>query len=322
MLTVAVLRGGPSDEHDISLQTGAALLKHLHREPYRPVDVYVDRSGVWHVRGVPMAPDRALSTVDVAWNALHGQYGESGEVQRLLDRLSVPYTGAGAYGAALSMNKVAAKEVLARAGVRMPLGTTLTSTDDLERRLVELWRTFPQPSVVKPAASGSSVGVTIARSFADFVNGVRTAFNHSAQVVVEQFIKGKEATVAVVDRLRGQKRYALPAVEITPPATCTFFDYSAKYDGQAVEDCPGNFSRLEATELARVATLAHETLNQRHYSRSDFRVTPKGEVYYLETNSAAGTGLTDESLLPKSLAAVGITVSQFVDHVVDLVIHP
>jgi D-alanine-D-alanine ligase len=201
----------------------------------------------------------------------------------------------------------------------MARSVTLMVSPDLERQITEVFRTFPQPSVIKPAASGSSVGVTIAKSFGEFAAGVRKAFQHSAQVIVEQFIAGKEATVGVIDRLRGQKHYGLPPVEIVPPTTCTFFNYTAKYGGDSVERCPGNFSRTETDELVRVARLAHEVLDLRHYSRSDFMVTPKGEVYFLESNTLPG--LTNESLLPKSLSAVGVSVPQFIDHVVDLAVH-
>ena len=125
MITVAVLRGGPSDEHEISLKTGANVLANLQREPYRPVDVFIDKEGVWHVRGIPMSPERALSTIDVVWNALHGQYGEDGTVQRILDRLGVPYTGSGALASGLAMNKATTKEMLAPQGVRMARSVTL-----------------------------------------------------------------------------------------------------------------------------------------------------------------------------------------------------
>jgi D-alanine-D-alanine ligase len=299
----------------VSLKTGANVLQNLQREPYRTVDVFIDRAGAWHVRGVPVTPERALGTVDVVWNALHGQYGEDGTVQRILDRLGVPYTGSGAYGSAIAMNKATTKEMLEKHGIRMARSTTLTVSADLERQVVELFRTFPQPSVIKPATSGSSVGVTLARNFQEFADGIKAAFQHSSRVLVEEFIKGKEATVGVVEGLRGQKLYSLPVVEIVPPAANPFFDYAAKYGGETLERVPGNFSRREAEDLAYFARLAHQGLGLRHYSRSDFIVAPSG-IYFLETNTLPG--MTAESLLPKSLAAVGVTVPQFIDHVIDL----
>ena len=316
MHTIAVLRGGPSDEHEVSLKTGATVLGHLtDTTQYRPIDVFIDRSGVWHVRGVPTTPERALSFVDVAFNALHGTYGEDGTVQRILGRIGVPYTGSDALASALAMNKHLTKEALKNSGIRMARSVTLGVTDDLDRVIIETFRTFPQPSVIKPASSGSSVGVTIARTFTDFSAGVKKAFNHSAQVLVEEFIKGKEATVGVVDGLRGQMSYTLPPVEIVPPPTNPFFDYAAKYGGGTLERVPGNFSRAESDELQRLARVAHEALGLRHYSRSDFIVSPHG-IYFLETNTLPG--LTDQSLLPKSLAAVGVSMPEFINHLIEL----
>ncbi|MES2014475.1 MAG: D-alanine--D-alanine ligase [Patescibacteria group bacterium] len=315
MITVAVLRGGPSNEHEVSLKSGANILSHLQREPYRAVDIFIDKKGVWHVRGIPMEPERALSSVDVVFNVIHGQYGEDGTVQRILDRIGIPYTGAGALPAALSMNKVLTKETLKGEDVTMARHALLKVSPDLDKEILDLFRKFPQPSVIKPNASGSSVGVTLARSFDEFKEGIKKAFQHSSQVLVEEFVKGKEATVGIVEGLRGQKHYSLLPVEIIPPPKAVFFDYEFKYNGQTTERVPGNFTKEETAELQRLATVAHEKLGLRHYSRSDFIVSPRG-IYFLEVNSAAGVGMTGESLLPKSLAAVGVSMDEFLDHVI------
>jgi D-alanine-D-alanine ligase len=315
MIKVAVLRGGPSSEHDISLLSGASILENLQREPYKTVDVFIDKQGVWHVRGLPMAPERALADTDVAINMLHGQYGEDGTVQRILDRVGVPYTGSGAYAAAVSLNKPLTKEILVKHGVRMPRHKVLKVSPNLEKEALEAFRAFSPPVVVKPAAAGSSVGMTLAKTFEEFWEGVKKAFEHSSQVLVEEYIKGKEATAGVVDGLRGEKVYSLLPIEIIPPPAATFFDRDVKYNGQTIERVPGNFTKEETEEIQRLAKLAHEVLGLKGYSRSDFMVTPRG-VYFLETNSAAGVGLTKESLLPKSLAAVGVKFEEFLDHII------
>ncbi|MBI3573941.1 ATP-grasp domain-containing protein [Candidatus Kaiserbacteria bacterium] len=317
MTCVAVLRGGPSSEHDISLITGAKVLEHLHREPYQPVDIFIDKQGVWHVRGKPLPPERALSDIDVAWNAVHGQYGEEGTIQKILDRVGVPYTGAGAYASALSLNKVLTKEILAKEGIKMPRHRVLSVSPGLELEAMEAFRAFSPPVIVKPAGAGSSVGVTLAKTFTEFWEGVKKAFEHSREVLVEEYIKGKEATAGVVEGLRGQKYYAALPIEIIPPPKAVLFDREVKYNGETIERVPGNFTKEESSELQRLAKLAHEKLGLRHYSRSDFIVSPRG-VYFLEANSAAGVGLTDQSLLPKSLAAAGISYEDFLDHIIQL----
>jgi D-alanine-D-alanine ligase len=135
--------------------------------------------------------------------------------------------------------------------------------------------------------------------------------------LAEEYIKGKEATAGVVEGLRGERYYALLPVEIVPPPAHAIFDYGAKYSGESTERVPGNFTREETEELQRFACIAHEALGMRHYSRSDFVVTPKG-VYFLESNNAAGVGMTNESLLPKSLGAAGITTDEFLKHITEL----
>ncbi|MDE2079436.1 MAG: D-alanine--D-alanine ligase [Patescibacteria group bacterium] len=311
MIRVGVLRGGPSSEHDISLLSGANVLKRLEEsEKYRPVEIFIDKQGTWHVRGVPMSPERALAGIDVVFNALHGQYGEDGTVQKVLERHGVPYTGSGPFASALAMNKRLAKEELKKRGAKTPAYTTLKVSADLEREAMEAFKKFSPPVVVKPAAAGSSVGVTLAKTFAEFWEGVKKAFEHSTEVIVEEYIKGKEATAGVVEGLRGEKIYSLLPIEIIPPPK-KFFDREVKYNGETLERVPGNFTKEESAELERLAALAHEALGLRHYSRSDFIVSPRG-IYFLESNTLPG--ITAESLLPKSLAAAGISQEDFFDH--------
>lgn len=309
------MRGGVGVEHDVSLKTGLTVLRKLEHSSHRPVDIFIDRAGVWHLRGTPMQPARALTGVDVVFNALHGRYGEDGGVQRELEWLGVPYTGPRPIAANMAMNKHLAKEMLSPHGIKVARHTILTVTPNLEAEAVALWRTFPQPSIVKPANSGSSIGVTLAKSFTQFYEAIKKAFGFSKEVMIEEYIKGREATVGVIDRFRGSKSYALPPVEIVLPKTCDVFDFDTKYSGQAEERCPGAFSRAEVEELERAARIVHERLGLRHYSRSDFMVTPRGP-YFLEANALPG--LTDQSLVPKSLDAVGVSMDEFLAHVISM----
>jgi len=316
--SVAVLRGGMGSEHDISLKTGSNVLQHLTKnfsDTYKPKDIFIDKQGTWHVRGIPMSPDRALSGVDVVFNALHGEYGEDGTVQRLLERVHIPYTGSATYASSVAMNKTLTKNSLASAGFTVPFGITLSVSDSLEQDIVHAFRNFPQPSVIKPLSAGSSVGVTLARNFFEFERGIKTAFQYGSAVLIEEYIQGKEATAGIVDHLRDQQYYRLPPVEIIAPRDIGFFSYDVKYSPSTIEQCPGSFSMSEISKLQELAETAHTTLGLRHYSRSDFIVSPRG-VYFLETNTLPG--LTDQSLLPKSLAAVGVSVPEFIDHIIRL----
>ncbi len=314
-VVVGVLRGGPSSEYEVSLNTGASVLEHLDRTKYDPRDLFVDRKGEWHLHGISVKPEKALRGVEVVFNAMHGEYGEDGTVQRLLDTFNVPYTGSGSLPSAIAFNKQRTKEIVVPLGVRVAQGILIEPSHDLNRRIHEIFRTRAMPAVVKPAIGGSSVGVSIVRTFHDLERGIAKAFEISPKVLIEEYIAGKEAAVGVVDDFRGEEHYSLFPIEIIPPSEHTFFDYEAKYSGKTIEKCPGDFTEGEKQELTRVAKIVHKGLGLRHYSRSDFRVSPRG-IYFLEVNTLPG--LTSESLLPKAVKAVGTKFADFIDHLISL----
>ena len=312
---VGVLRGGPSREHDVSLKSGAAILANLPEERYMVRDIYIDREGQWHDRGRQTPPERILRQTDVVLIGLHGEYGEDGEVQKLLERFGVPYAGADSFGSYLAMHKIMSKARAQEVGLLTPEYKYLEKKEDAIETAKEIIRTFHQPVVVKPVGWGSSVGVSIVGGYAPILSAIEKLFDDGApSVIVEEYIRGQEATAGVVEGLRGESLYALPVIEIIPP-TGDFFSYGAKYSGETREVCPGNFSRVVKEELQRVAKVIHRALGLRHYSRSDFIVAPKG-IYYLETNTLPG--LTTESLMPKSLTSVGVTLREFLTHLVNL----
>ncbi|HVW71607.1 MAG TPA: D-alanine--D-alanine ligase [Candidatus Paceibacterota bacterium] len=314
---VGVLRGGPSQEHDVSLKTGATMLAHLPSDRFVARDIYIDKQGQWHDRGRAVDPVRALQGVDAVLVGLHGEYGEDGQVQRLLELQGIPFTGANSFSSFMAMHKALAKHKAQEAGLKTPRGVLIENRSQIISGVKEAMQ-FMQPVIVKPVRWGSSVGITIAHGFQPVFDAVDTLIDQGAGgVLVEELIKGTEATVGVVENLRSERLYALPVIEIVPPPR-DFFSYDAKYSGESQEIVPGRFPRSVAEELSRAAKLMHDALGVRHYSRSDFIVSPKG-VYYLETNTLPG--MTPESLMPKSLGAVGITLPEFLTHLVDLSIH-
>jgi D-alanine-D-alanine ligase len=313
---VGVLRGGPSREHEVSLKTGHAVAKHLPKDKFTVKDIYIDKNGVWHDRGRPVSPAQALRTIDVAVVGLHGEYGEDGEVQKILEGHGVPYTGSGPMSSFTAMHKVMAKERAKEHGVLTPKYRFIEPSSDAPSVVTDVVRSFHMPVVVKPVRWGSSVGVSLANGYVEILKATTNLLKEgSGGVLIEERIRGREATAGVVEDLRGEKLYTLPTIEIIPPAHTKFFDYSVKYDGSTQEVCPGRFSKDETKELQRVAQVMHEALGLRHYSRSDFMVTPRG-IYYLETNTLPG--LTEQSLLPQSLSAVGVKLGDFLEHIIGL----
>jgi D-alanine-D-alanine ligase len=311
---VGVLRGGPSREHEVSLLSGHAVVANLPRDRYTVRDIYIDKAGQWHERGKAALPADILRTIDVAVNALHGEYGEDGQVQKLLERAGVPYTGSDSLGSYLAMHKVIAKERAKELGLKTPKYHFIEEGADISAIALEITRTFMQPVVVKPVKSGSSIGISIVGGYALLHQAIEKLLAESNGVLVEEMIRGTEATAGVVEGLRGESLYALPIIEVVPPVN-DFFSYDAKYNGKSQEIVPGRFSKDVSNELSRAARLMHESLNLRHYSRSDF-IVATGGIYYLETNTLPG--LTKESLLPKSLAAIGVSFPDFLSHIITL----
>ena len=314
---VGVLRGGPSSEYDISLLSGAHVLGAFDTDHYDTRDIFIDKQGKWHSKGVEVQPERALQGIDVAFNVLHGEYGENGDVQRILEAVGTPYTGSDAFASTLAFNKHTTREIVTRAGIKVPSGIVVEQDGDVERLALDMFRTFPHPAIVKPVVGGSSVGMTHADSYHALHDGLHLAFAHSPKVLVEEFIKGKEATVGVIEDFRDEPLYALMPVEIVPPPTHSFFTYEAKSSGESIERVPGNFSAEEKKQLMELAKQAHSVMGAGHYSRSDFIVSKRG-IYFLEINSAAAVGMTKESLFPKAIAAVGSSMKDFLHHVVQL----
>ncbi len=289
---VGVLRGGPSSEYDVSLKSGAAVLEALDREKYEPRDIFIDRDGQWHIHGIGVPPEKALFGADVAFNALHGHYGEDGQVQRLLEQLGVPYTGSGAMASATSFNKHLTKQEANKFGVKMAHSIVVENTGDTEAAAMQIFRTFPHPAIVKPVTGGSSVGMTIAENFTQLQYALDKAFNFAPQALVEEYIKGRDATVGVIQNFRNEPTYALLP---SPHET---------------------FSQKEKDELVSIAKKIHDGLGLSHYSESDFVVSKRG-IYFLEVNALPG--LHKESLFHKSLTTVGSSLSNFLDHVISLV---
>jgi D-alanine-D-alanine ligase len=339
MIKVGVIRGGISNEHEVSLASGAQILSHLKGEKlndkYQAVDIYIDRDGLWHIGGIPITIDKLIHKVDVIFNALHGDYGEDGKVQQKLERWKIPYTGSRPLSSAIGYNKLLTKQEFEKLGIKTPRHILFpvyqkdfdSNPSDFspdkdpyqeyaKRKATEVWQKFSPPWIVKPLTGGSSMGIHVCKSFESLVEAIEEGAKQKISVLVEEFIKGKEATVGVIDNFRNQDTYVLPPIEIRIPKTSSFFDKEIKYNGQSQEICPGNFSEEEKRELESLAHAIHRGLDLSHYSRSDFIIHPKRGIFALEVNTLPG--MTEESLMPKAIKAVGSELPEFIDHIIRL----
>lgn len=294
-IRVAVLRGGASSAYEDSLKTGSYVLSLLRELPeaYDPVDVFISRTGEWHRGGLVEEPHKILSRTDLVWNALHGEYGESGTLQQMLESLKVPFTGSGFAASAFAHNKEMAKHLYRLHGLRTPESAVITS-EMTDEELVKIFRTYLHPVVVKPARGIRAIGVSLAHTFHELRDAVKKCFQHSPKVLVEEYVSGTVASAHVIEGGRGEALHALLPVHL-----------ETHY--RRVRPLPEQNRQME-----EMAKRAHEALGLRHYSASDFVVTPRGKIYILETNSQPV--FHEDSLLHRSLEGSGWKPRDFADH--------
>ena len=294
---IAVLCGGDGREREVSLRSGQAVSEALNLAglPAEVLDIRtLDEAG-------------KARDYDGAFIAMHGDWGEGGQLQARLEALGVPYTGSGPEASARAMDKWQACSIFRDAGIRVPEGLLLPA--DYDDVIARLGRNI----VVKPCSGGSTVGISIIHELTpenlrDAENLARASYDGA--VMAEEYIAGRELTCAVWEN--DGRVEALPVIEIVPHSG--FYDYTNKYTKGATEYIvPAKISEEIRAVIADYAVRAHEALGCRAYSRADFRVKPDGEVYILEVNTAPG--MTATSLVPKAAASVGVSMPEFVKHI-------
>jgi len=302
-LRLALLAGGKSGEREVSLKGAEEVFKALNPQKYeeRRYDPATDLA--------KLAAE--ADTLDVAFILLHGPFGEDGTVQGFLDLLSIPYQGSGVLGSALAMDKNLAKILYRNNGLKVP-DWYMAEKEDINNPGKVLGQ-LGLPLVIKPASQGSSLGMTIARSEDDITEGLKKAFAIDHQVMIEEFIEGREITGGV---LGNNELTALPLVEIIPGEQYEFFDYDAKYQpGASTEICPAVLDEALTIRAQQYALTAHRALQLRGYSRTDMIISGD-DIYVLETNTIPG--MTPTSLLPQGAAAAGLDFAALLDRLIEL----
>jgi D-alanine-D-alanine ligase len=317
-MRVTVLTGGTSAERDVALASAVQVIRALRSRGHEVAVVDTARgyipesdetallSGVVGTKPPPISQLQALERglllsglanlaavrdADVLFLALHGGRGEDGTIQTLLEMVGVPYTGSGRLGSAMAMDKDISKRLFEAAGV--PTAGWVMAP--VARDRVE--QDFGWPVVVKPSKQGSTVGLTVVKSSSQYESAVALARQYDDEVMIEQFVPGRELTIGVLEGRPLAVGEIIPRHEI--------FDYECKYTpGMSQEIFPADLPDSITEECRRLGVLAHEALKLGGYSRIDFRLTPEGELFCLEVNTLPG--MTATSLLPQSARAVGI----------------
>lgn len=270
---IAVLCGGDGAEREVSLRSGRAVAEALQEGRFDAVTVdlkTLDR--VW---------DLKKQNFDFAFLALHGDWGEDGTLQSALSAMNLPYTGSCPDACQAAMHKGTARILFARAGLTIPKGLLFSADSEIDGEIIV--KHLGNHLVVKPCSGGSSIGVTILARGSEIPAAVNEALRHDSEVLIEEYIGGKELTVAVL--VRDRKLRALPVIEIVPHAG--FYDYKNKYTpGAADYLVPAPIDAELRTRVEEAALTAHRCLGCGVYSRSDFRLSPDGTLYILEVNTA------------------------------------
>ena len=341
-MDILVLAGGLSSERDVSFKSGTMVAKALRNRGHRALvlDVFMgysdaecDVTDIFEnseansvkVADIPTeAPDidaiiasradkspsffgpnviKICQMADIVFMALHGGDGESGKVQAAFDLYGIKYTGNDYVSSAISMSKQLTKNVFERVGVPTPAGTSLKKED-------RAGFTFEKyPCIVKPNCGGSSIGVTIVENPTELDAALDAAFQWEDEVVIEQFIKGREFSDGVIE---GK---ALPVIEIAPKQG--FYDYKNKYAaGSAVETCPAEISPEATAQMQKFAEKAFTSLGLTTYARMDFMMDEDGNMYCLEANTLPG--MTPTSLLPQEAAQVGMDFEDLCEHLIQV----
>lgn len=301
--TIGVLMGGYSSEREISLRSGGAVADALAQEGYRVkiLDILSD--------DVPRIIRQIQETpLDIAFIALHGRLGEDGVIQGILENLDIPYTGSGVRASQMAFNKILTQKALQSAGLPVAENYFITDGKDVDFKTV--WGCLKStPVVVKPACEGSSIGVHIVRHPSEWDAAFKDALGYGPQVIVEQFIKGREFTAGLFD---GE---ALPLVEICPQEN--FFTFTAKYQKGATRYiCPADIAEGLTKDIQAVSRRAYEVLGCEGFARVDLRVDDNEQPFILEVNTIPG--FTGTSLFPKAAHAAGYSFLQVCEKLLDL----
>lgn len=344
-MDIVVLAGGTSAERDVSLRSGEMITKALRENGHRVLllDVFMgyhdkeeDVSDIFgHTEEASLKPAGIKETApdlsvvkamrkdksdcyfgpnvisicrmaDIVFLALHGENGENGKLQAAFDLFGIRYTGSNYLSSAIAMNKKISKMFFEMGGIPTPKGIKMTKKnreDNFELTGLKL------PCVVKPCCGGSSIGVSIVKDKEEYQKALEEAFLWEDELIIEDYIKGREFSVAVIE---GK---ALPVIEMAPVEG--FYDYKNKYQaGSTVETCPADISEPVAAQMQRYAEKAAEILGLDTYSRMDFLLNEADEIFCLEANTLPG--MTEASLIPQEAAVVGIDYRQLCEKLIQI----
>lgn len=347
-INLAVVFGGKSGEHEVSLSSARGVMKNLDPEKYNVIPIAITKKGNWLIgdkgkkyiemnedkigKEGAISPeesqslvtikddDRSLANyaegnagakIDLVFPILHGPFGEDGRLQGMLDMLGVPYVFSGVLSHAIGMNKPKAKIIAGEKGVPVPKDIVIKKAE--KYNLDEIIEKLSLPMMVKPSELGSSVGISLAKTKEDLEKGIEEAFSHGNEVILEQYVKGREFTVTVM----GNTDPKVLAITEIIPVISEFYDYKAKYeDGGSRHVCPAEISKEDQKKVEQYAVATFKAIGCNDLARVDFLWDEKARDYYF-TDINTIPGMTPTSLAPEAAKVAGMNFTQFLDKLIE-----
>lgn len=322
-IRVGVLRGGTGYEYNVSLETGSYVLNHIPRNKYRPVDVFIDRDGVWHQNGIPIAPEFIKNYVDVVFNCLHGKDGEDGRIQHFLEGLGIPFVGSDSFSSALTGNKVAMKDRLKSIGYKTPRYLVLKDLshfqdeserhNHMRRKAMEVFKKMNGPWIVKPILGSASTHTYLVTTFAELISTLDYLSDLFDEILVEEYIEGKEVVSAILKNYRNENHYVMPPREVVKPEK--ILDYNTRRSGLHKVYVVGKDISHHKESIENLTKSLYQEFNLCDFCMVDYIVSPKG-IYVIEIDSvpvlAKGEAIHD------ILQHTGLAEADFIDHLITI----
>lgn len=320
-LKIAILFGGKSAEHEISLQSAQYIYATIDKEKFDPILIGIDKRGRWYKSDEEFSSHQGVSPligcyeylkeIDVAFPVIHGPYGEDGKFQGLFEVLDIPYVGANVLGSSIAMDKDVMKRLLRESSIPTPKFLVFEETPNFE----QVEKALGLPFFVKPVNLGSSIGINKVSTRSDFLSAIEEAFLYDTKIIIEEAIEGREIECSI---LGWQNPIASLPAEVRVKKS--FYSYEAKYDAEAGTefDFPANLSKEKEIEVKRLALETFRVLCCEGMARVDFFMRPNGELLVNELNTIPG--FTKMSVYPKLWAISGVEGKELITHLIEIAI--
>lgn len=292
-MKIGVIMGGISAERDVSLNTGKQIIENLDKNKYEIVPIPINNKNELI---------DSVKSMDFAFIALHGKFGEDGRIQAMLESQGIPFSGCGVLASAMCMDKNISKKLFISDGIKTPQWIIVKDENKIDYSIID---NMGYPVIVKPNSGGSSIGTILAYSKDKLKEGIKEALKYDDEIIIEEYIKGDEITCCI---LNGE---LLPVISIVPKSE--FFNYSSKYDKGGAEEKIIQLPKAIGKKVEEISLKCWNTFKLKVYARVDM-IIKNGEVYVLEINTLPG--MTESSLFPKSAEAYGLSFSQLLDKII------